>query len=125
MPGQHKRWVWHLAALAVTFTGATLAAAPVELRISQGRIAGEQADGVRIFKGIPFAMPPVGELRWRDPRPPASWPGVRDATAFGARCMQAAGNAGGRVPDAIASLAVSEDCLYLNVWTAVPRSGER
>lgn len=126
MPGQHKRWGWHLAALVATLAGAALAAAPVEVSISQGRIAGElAADGVRIFRGIPFAAPPVGELRWKNPRPPPSWSGLRDATTFGARCMQPAGNVGARIADAISNLPLSEDCLYLNVWTATARDGER
>ncbi len=68
---------------------------------------------VRIFKGIPFAAPPVGPLRWKAPQSAASWKGVRKATEFGARCMQ------GRIyPDMIfRDSGPSEDCLYLNVWT--------
>jgi para-nitrobenzyl esterase len=57
-----------------------------------------------VFKGIPSAQPPTGELRWREPMPVKTWEGVRDATAFGAPCMQGSGNS-------------SEDCLYLNIWT--------
>ena len=60
--------------------------------------------GGAVFKGIPFAAPPVGDLRWREPNPVKPWIGIRDATAFGSRCMQSGKN-------------VSEDCLYLNVWT--------
>jgi para-nitrobenzyl esterase len=126
VPRQQTRWGWLFAALAATFAGAALAGAPVEVRISQGRILGDAAaDGVRVFRGIPYAAPPVGELRWRDPRPPAPWSGVRDARTFGARCTQPAGNVGGRVPDAISNLPISEDCLYLNVWTAAARARER
>jgi para-nitrobenzyl esterase len=126
MPDQHKRWSWHVAALAVTLAGAAIAAAPVEVQISQGRITGESAvDGVRIFRGIPFAAPPVGELRWKGPQAPPSWPDLRDARTFGARCMQPSGNVSGRVPEEVASLPISEDCLYLNVWTAAAREGER
>ncbi len=110
----------------VTVCGAAFAAQPPEVHIDTGKIAGEAStDGLRVFRGIPFAAPPVGELRWQDPRPAASWSGVRDATAFGARCTQPSGTASGRIPDAISNLPISEDCLYLNVWTAAGRAGER
>jgi carboxylesterase type B len=84
------------------------------------------ADGVRVYRGIPYAAPPVGELRWRDPRPVTKWHGIRDATKFGARCMQVAGNAGANARSAAATaLPISEDCLYLNVWTAAQTAHER
>jgi len=72
-------------------------------------------DGVRSFKGIPFADPPVGDLRWRAPQPVKNWEGVRKADDFGPRCMQQTG------PNAdywFRSNGMSEDCLYLNVWTS-------
>jgi len=74
--------------------------------------------GVRVFKGLPFAAPPVGDLRWREPRPVAAWDGVRKADEFGPICMQAAGRGG-------AAQKMSEDCLYLNVWTAAKSASER
>jgi para-nitrobenzyl esterase len=77
-------------------------------------------DGVRSFKGIPFAQPPVGDLRWREPQPVKGWAGVRNTDQFGPRCMQRTG------PMAdywFRSNGMSEDCLYLNVWTPA-RSGE-
>jgi para-nitrobenzyl esterase len=115
-----------LGAVAAAFCGAAMAAPLLDVRISEGRILGEFAtDGVRVFRGVPYAAPPVGDLRWRDPQPPTSWAGVRDARTFGARCMQPAGNVSGRVPDAISSLAVGEDCLYLNVWTAASSPRDR
>ncbi len=82
---------------------------------------GVQASGVRIFRGIPFAQPPVGELRWREPQPLKNWQGVRQALEFGPRCMQAV------VFDDIRyrSNGVSEDCLYLNVWTPAKSDRER
>jgi para-nitrobenzyl esterase len=74
--------------------------------------------GILAFKGIPFAAPPVGDLRWRAPRPPGSWTGVRKADAFGPNCMQ---NLAGRhdpwTEEYMAHGEVSEDCLVLNVWT--------
>ena len=77
--------------------------------------------GVRSFKGIPFAQPPVGDLRWREPQPVKNWTGVRNADKFGPRCMQRTG------PNAdywFRSDGMSEDCLYLNVWTPA-RSGSQ
>src|SRR4029078_12515856 len=82
---------------------------------------GVQPSGVRIFKGIPFAQPPTGDLRWREPQPVENWKGTRAAREFGPRCMQA------RIFDDMVfrSNGVSEDCLYLNVWTPAKSSRER
>lgn len=94
---------------------APMAAAPPEVRTDTGAITGVpgRSAGVRVFKGIPYAAPPVGPLRWRPPQPVAPWTGVRQAREFGPRCMQPPGDAGGR---ASATQPMSEDCLYLNVW---------
>ncbi|MPZ18327.1 MAG: carboxylesterase family protein [Luteitalea sp.] len=72
-----------------------------------------EASGIRVFKGIPYAAPPVGELRWKPPQPVSDWEGVRAADRFAAQCMQQ------RVYDDMVfrNDGVSEDCLYLNVWT--------
>lgn len=82
---------------------------------------GPQASGVREFKGIPFAEPPVGDLRWAPPQPAKNWGGVRQANQFGPRCMQQAlfGDMGFR------SNGMSEDCLYLNVWTPAKAPQEK
>ncbi len=78
--------------------------------ITGGQIRGSALEkGGAVFKGIPFAQPPVADLRWRPPAPVKSWTGVRDATSFGAPCAQ---NAGGRVMENS-----QEDCLFLNLWT--------
>jgi para-nitrobenzyl esterase len=88
---------------------------PDRVKIDTGTVEGAHtADGgVRIFKGIPFAAPPVGALRWKAPEPAPRWRGVRPATEFGSRCMQ------GRVfADMVfRDSGASEDCLTLNVWT--------
>jgi para-nitrobenzyl esterase len=84
------------------------------VRISNGDLQGVvEKSGVISFKGIPFAAPPVGEFRWREPQPVKNWEGVRKADHFGPRAMQTAvfGDMGFR------SDGMSEDCLYLNVWT--------
>lgn len=88
-------------------------AAPV-VRTETGEVQGAAEHGVFAFKGIPFAAPPVGALRWKEPQPAAVWQGVRRADAFGNACIQTPGlsEANGGGPGAL-----SEDCLYLNVWT--------
>jgi para-nitrobenzyl esterase len=78
------------------------------LSISTGQLRGSPIEGSgAVFKNIPFAQPPVGELRWREPLPAKAWEGVRDATTFGPMCNQ---NDNKQLPH-------SEDCLQLNVWT--------
>ncbi|WP_405562389.1 carboxylesterase/lipase family protein [Streptomyces sp. NBC_01180] len=86
------------------------------VRTDAGLVEGRLGTGTRMFQGIPYAAPPVGQLRWASPRPAASWAGVRTATAPGNRCAQAAG--------LIDQQSSSEDCLYLNV-TAPLRSSAR
>ena len=82
------------------------------VRTTAGMVRGLKEGDVDIFRGIPFAAPPVGEFRWRPPQPVASWDGVRDATKFGASCAQAGfGRGAGTISEGS-----SEDCLYLNVW---------
>ncbi len=79
-------------------------------------------DGVRNFKGIPYAQPPVGDLRWQEPQPVKNWTGARNADQFGPRCMQRTS------PGAdywFRSNGMSEDCLYLNVWTPAKSGDER
>ncbi|HEY0379809.1 MAG TPA: carboxylesterase/lipase family protein [Pyrinomonadaceae bacterium] len=81
----------------------------------------DSGTGIRAFKGVPYAAPPVGELRWKEPQPLKKWKGVRQATQFGPRCMQAPifGDMNFR------SGGMSEDCLYLNVWTPARSGKER
>ena len=85
-----------------------------------GRIRGNprDPDGVLCFKGIPYAAPPIGPLRWAAPRPPASWSDIRPAIQYGNRCI----SAWRHDPTPSAS---SEDCLTLNVWTAAKTNDER
>ena len=79
-------------------------------------------DGVRTFKGIPFAQPPVGDLRWREPRSVKNWTGARKADQFGPRCMQRTSPGGDYW---FRGNGMSEDCLYLNVWSAAKSSNEK
>ena len=105
------------------------AAIPEPIRLDTGLVsgvAGAYAD-VRVFKGLPYAAPPVGELRWREPQPPAKWDGIRVAEAFSANCMQRAAGGGAFPPyggDRSATR-MSEDCLYLNVYTTAASARER
>ena len=95
-------------------------AQPPIVATRSGEVSGLDVDGVATFKGIPFAAPPVGPLRWRPPQPAARWKGVRKAEAFGSPCMQGPG------PGPPIDLThVSEDCLTLNVWSPPHKPGER
>jgi para-nitrobenzyl esterase len=87
--------------------------------VDSGRLSGVAGNdpAVLVYKGIPFAAPPVGDLRWREPQPVKAWTGVKAADAFGPHCP-------GKFPSAAQSASVSEDCLYLNVWTPARSSGE-
>ncbi|QNQ10437.1 carboxylesterase/lipase family protein [Sphingomonas alpina] len=100
----------------VPFAASAQAQSGPIVTIAGGKLQGEAETGrspVQIFRGIPFAAPPVGDLRWREPQPAAAWPGIRLATAFAPRCMQQP-----LYSDMMfRSPAPSEDCLYLNVWT--------
>jgi para-nitrobenzyl esterase len=105
-------------------TGTTAASPKAEaglvVRTASGPVEGTLEAGVRAYRGIPYAAPPVGELRWREPQPVAAWTGVRKATEFGARCLQ-----GPVFSDMVFRDQPSEDCLYLNVWTPAREAGER
>ena len=104
---------------------AGLAAIDDPVHTSSGLISGTAGSsaGVRVYKGIPYAAPPVGELRWKAPKAPASWQGVKQATQFSPVCEQ--------TPYPKTSIyytedpSMSEDCLYLNVWTTAKSNRER
>jgi para-nitrobenzyl esterase len=99
------------ALLAIAGAGAASAAGPVAVTES-GRVEGAIVNGVKSWKGIPFAAPPVSANRWRAPQPAAAWDGIRDATRYGHDCMQLP------FPSDAAPLGTepAEDCLVLNVW---------
>jgi para-nitrobenzyl esterase len=93
-------------------------AAPVT--IDGGQIEGVSEGGLTVYKGVPFAAPPVGALRWAEPKPVIPWSGIHPADHFASACMQRGVSMPGETPPAI-----SEDCLYLNIWTPARASGER
>lgn len=88
------------------------------METESGLVQGAGNSSVTVFRGIPFAAAPVGELRWRAPRPPTPWQGVREATRFSPRCPQL-----GAYPPESPQGPVSEDCLYLNIWAPTGTSG--
>jgi hypothetical protein len=98
-------------ALVVIGPASPLASASQQpVRVDSGLLAGVPGrdPSITVYKGVPFAAPPVGELRWRPPQPPLPWPGVRTADRFGSICPQTS-----RDPAA----SISEDCLFLNIWS--------
>src|SRR5579859_1284966 len=97
------------ATAAIIALGGSARAGSDTVKVAQGELHGAVVGSVASFKNIPFAAPPVGELRWRPPKAPASWTGVRDATALGPMCWQMRQVSG--------EVKQSEDCLQLNVWT--------
>ncbi|MEJ0027620.1 MAG: carboxylesterase family protein [Rhizomicrobium sp.] len=108
-----------LGLLIATVSALPAFAAPTVV-VEQGVLSGVGGDGIDAYKGIPYAAPPVGPLRWRAPKPALHWPGTRDATAFGPICPQ-------HPTEGLlvhANLPQSEDCLTLNVWTPETRSAK-
>ncbi len=104
------------ALLGLAAMGGGNAAPPPVVRVDSGELQGVVDDGVVSYKGIPFAAPPVGDLRWRPPQPVAPWTGVRQAAEFGADCMQGRFGPPPAAPGAPPARVPSEDCLFLNVW---------
>jgi para-nitrobenzyl esterase len=90
-----------------------------QVKTENGLVEGTQEDGLAVYRGIPFAAPPVGDLRWRAPKPASRWQGVLRADKFGPACIQAA------APDIPSGVGMSEDCLYLNVWTPAKSAKDR
>jgi len=83
-------------------------------KVEQGQLKGTIEDGLTVYRGVPFAAPPVGDLRWRAPQPAAKWQGIRPADKFAPQCIQS-----------IAGITTSEDCLYLNVWSPAKSASAR
>jgi len=109
-------------------TGAALAFGAITdpVRVETGLLSGAPGRDaeVRVYKGVPFAAPPVGNLRWRAPQPAGKWDGIRKAEQFGSSCTQGGGaGRGGKGGDK--GVAGGEDCLYLNIWTAAKSPSDR
>jgi para-nitrobenzyl esterase len=107
-----------LALLIATIAGGLcFAQAPAPVKVEGGLLQGAAEDGLTVYRGIPFAAPPAGDLRWRAPQPAAKWEGAREAVKFAPSCVQGGGRGG--PPQG------SEDCLYLNVWTPAKSARDR
>jgi para-nitrobenzyl esterase len=98
------------------FTDGPMSIRGREVHARAGSVRGIEQDGLRVFKGIPYALPPVGERRWRPPAPMPGWSGVRDVIEFGPACVQPDYRPGSIYATALG--AMSEDCLSLNIWAA-------
>ncbi|HTJ51981.1 MAG TPA: carboxylesterase family protein [Cyclobacteriaceae bacterium] len=108
----------NLYVIAVSMVFASIMTNAQELtpvKVEQGLLQGVRQNELTVYKGIPFAAPPVDNLRWRAPQPAPSWQGVKQASQFAPASMQ-----GGNPPSG-----KSEDCLYLNVWTPAKSPGDR
>lgn len=115
-----KKHVLLLLAAATVPTGAGAQSGGPVATTTNGRVSGAVEDGVASWKGIPFAAPPVGALRWRAPQPPAKWSGVRPATEYSHDCMQKPFD-GDAAP---LGTPPAEDCLYVNVWKPAKAAGK-
>ena len=101
-------FVWFVA-------GQSFAQQPSPVKVQEGMVQGTLDDGLTVYKGIPFAAPPVGDLRWKAPQPAAKWEGVKQTTKYAPAAFQ-----GGNPPSG-----KSEDCLYLNIWTPAKSANEK
>lgn len=125
MPSANRRMT-PACVILVLVAAAACSAAPTplgtEVALTSGSVRGELTGDVHVYRGIPYAAPPVGDLRWAPPQPVSAWEGTRDATAFGPNCVQ---------PTLPISLYApterpeSEDCLVVNVWSAAQSADER
>ena len=104
-----------LAMFLMISIGSCIAQLPSPVKIDDGLLEGTFEEGLTVYRGIPFAAPPVGDLRWRAPQPPAKWEGVKQTIKFAPAPIQ-----GGNPPSG-----KSEDCLYLNIWTPAKSSSDR
>jgi para-nitrobenzyl esterase len=110
-----KNMIAILAIMAMFVGGCSKKQQPALVKVEGGLVKGTSANGSTVFKGIPFAAPPVGDLRWRAPQPVTKWDAVLQANKFAPSPVQAWGPPSGK----------SEDCLYLNIWTPAKYVGDK
>ena len=109
---------WRLLGAAIAAVFLMNPSVAQQVHTDSGTISGVRDGGLSIYKGVPFAAPPVGDLRWRPPAAPTRWTGIRKADTFAPACMQEGVSMPGEAPPTM-----SEDCLYLNIWA--PRNRVR
>ena len=109
---------WITCAILCLASCSSVSEVQPQAKTESGMLEGIDADGIAVFRGIPFAAPPVGDLRWRAPQPVAPWQDVREAKQFSPICMQQ-----GAYPEDAPMELSSEDCLYLNIWA--PRNARK
>lgn len=99
----------------------------LQAKVSEGKLSGVQKGSISAFLGVPYAAPPVGDLRWKPPVSPASWTTLRRADKLPASCQQPVSKTGFGpwTHEYVVTSEVSEDCLYLNVWTPAKAAGEK
>ena len=110
-----KKIVFVISVFAWFIAGQSFAQQPLPVKVQEGMVQGTFENGLTFYKGIPFAAPPVGELRWKAPQAAAKWEGVKQTTKFAPAAFQ-----GGNPPSG-----KSEDCLYLNIWTPAKSAKEK
>jgi para-nitrobenzyl esterase len=112
--------------LVILVAGLVIAQQPAPVKVESGLLQGTTEDGVTVYRGVPFAAPPVGDLRWRAPRPPGTWKGVRKADGFSPNPVQEMRDSFGPwTAEYQPQGGVSENCLYLNIWTGANSGNEK
>jgi para-nitrobenzyl esterase len=104
-----------ITAFVMFLSVVAVAQQPAPVKVAEGMVQGMIEDGLTVYKGIPFAAPPVGDLRWKAPQPAAKWEGVKQTTKFAPGPIQSGNPPSGK----------SEDCLYLNVWTPAKSANDK
>jgi len=114
-----RNWALAMNAISIALLILLAGAASAEAtKVESGLVQGTEEDGLFVYRGIPYAAPPLGDLRWRPPQPAPKWHGIGTAKEFDPECIQS--------NPAIANLpAPSEDCLYLNIWTPMKHAEQR
>lgn len=121
-----KKRIYILAVLVFVFVELISAQQPEPVKVEEGLLQGIVENGVTVYKGVPFAKPPIGELRWRPPQPPESWEGVRKADKYAPNAMQIMVDEYGPWTSEYQPKGVaSEDGLYLNIWTTAESPAEK